>query len=94
MAFSFQVKIEGISSLLTQLVMPSGGITHRPVPSPSKQGSSCRLVSIPMTGDKESSEITCCNVQLQLLVEVVEGGHMSPPRLLYIQLVAVPLLEL
>lgn len=36
-----------------------------PVPSPSKRGSSRRLVSIPMTGDKESSEITRWRVQLR-----------------------------
>lgn len=33
-----------------------------PVPSPSKQGSSHHLVSMPMTGDKESSTITQSNV--------------------------------
>lgn len=35
----------------------------------------CCLVSIAMTRDKENSEITHCNVQFQLVVEVVEGGH-------------------
>lgn len=37
--------------------------------------SSCRLLSIAMTGNKKNSEITHCNVQFQFLVGVVEGGH-------------------
>lgn len=41
-----------------------------PVPSPSNQGCSHHLVSVPMTKDKESSDTNTGDVQLQLVVAV------------------------
>ena len=76
LTLSFWVKIEGISSLLTQLVMPSGGITHRPVPSPSKQGSS-RSPSV-HTNDREQGKQWD-----NILVEVVEWGCFTYDLLLF-----------
>lgn len=82
--FSFQVKIEGISLLLTQLATPSGGIKHHPVRFPSKespgvhtndrgQGNPCDSVTAPTPGGWRSSVLL---------------------RPLYMWLVAVLLLEL
>lgn len=45
----------------------------QPVPSPSEQACRRHPVSVVMTGDKESREITRCNVQLQLLVHMARG---------------------
>ncbi len=83
LTFSFQVRIEGISLLLTQLVMPYGGITHRPVPSPSKQGTSHHLVSVPMTGDKESREIAYCSCWWKWWREVIAWNCFTCNSLLF-----------
>ena len=89
-ALSFQVKIEAISELLTQLVVPSGCIAHCPVPSPSKQCSSSRLMSIPMTGDKENSEINTLHCPAPAHGGNGERRSSVLLRLLYIRLVPVP----